>query len=143
MKWNLVPSAVHEAAPSRKMIQEKHQQYEKQHKKRWRKCSTNWDYCFLGCPCILNPHFFRLGFVTPKAENKARDLTHDATKSGVSASIDNKAVCTLSNQPSSLSRNDLICGIPKTLGCTQDTCTVSSTWSIIPSIKWTCSKHLL
>ena len=67
---------------------------------------------------------------------------YDATRSGVSASTDSKAVCTLSNQLSSRSRKDLICGIPRTLGCTQETCTVPSTWSIIPSIRWTyCQNH--
>jgi hypothetical protein len=66
---------------------------------------------------------------------------YDATRSGVSASTDNKAVCTLSNQLSNRSRRDLICGIPRTLGCTQETCTVPSTWSIIPSIRWTCCQN--
>lgn len=71
-------------------------------------------------------------------EGKKIKINHDATRSGVSASMDNKAVCTLPNQLSSRSRKDLIWGIPKTLGCTQDTCTVPSTWSIIPSMRWTC-----
>lgn len=63
--------------------------------------------------------------------------THEATRSGASDSTDTKAVCTLSTQLSKRSRNDLIWDIPKTLGCTQETYTVPSTWSIIPSIKWT------
>lgn len=71
-------------------------------------------------------------------KEKKIKINHDATRSGVSASMDNKAVCTLPNQLSSRSRKDLIWGIPKTLGCTQDTCTVPSTWSIIPSMRWTC-----
>ena len=65
---------------------------------------------------------------------------HGATRSGVSASTDNKAVCTLPSQLSRRSRRDLICGIPKTLGCTHDTWTVPSTWSIMPSIRWTCTE---
>jgi len=52
--------------------------------------------------------------------------------------MDNNAVCTFPVQLSSRSRKDLICWIPRTLGCTQETCTVPSTWSIIPSIRWTC-----
>lgn len=72
-------------------------------------------------------------FVVTTAEDWKQN--HDATRSGVSASIDNNAECTLSVQPSRRSRNDSICGIPKTLGCTHETCTVPSTWSIMPSIR--------
>lgn len=50
-------------------------------------------------------------------------------------------MCTFPTQLSSRSRKDLICGIPKTLGCTQDTWTVPSTWSMIPSIRWTCIQN--
>lgn len=92
--------------------------------------------------CNFIPFFFFVKESLQWAESKSINTNHDATRSGVSASTDNKAVCTLSNQLSRRSRKDLICGTPKTLGCTQDTCTVPSTWSIIPSIRWTCNKNL-
>lgn len=89
---------------------------------------------FPGHPCTFYPLSDKKMLQWQKT---IQETTHDATRSGVSASMDNKAVCTLSNQVSSRSRKDLICGIPKTLGCTQETCTVPSTWSIMPSIRWT------
>lgn len=67
-------------------------------------------------------------------------LFYAATRSGVSASTDSNAVWTLSTQASSRVVRDLIWGIPNTLGCTHDTCTVPSTWSIIPSIRCTCAQ---
>lgn len=87
--------------------------------------------------CILTLLIKTKCYNGPKTK---RTAIHEATKSGVSASTDNKAVCTLPNHVSSRSRKDTICGIPKTLGWTHETWTVPSTWSIIPSMRWTCSK---
>lgn len=90
--------------------------------------------------CILT--FLWIKILRRSKQKTKRTAIHDATRSGVSASTDNKAVCTLPTQVSNRSRSDIICEIPKTLGWTQETWIVPSTWLIIPSIRWTCSKFL-
>lgn len=112
------------------MIQENTGNMEKQHTKSVPKRMSR--SLFWPPLSFYPPSFFVKKMLQWAEKNKIRNnnnkkRTHDATRSGVSASMDNKAVCTLSNQLSSRSRKDLICGIPKTLGCTQETCTVPST----------------
>jgi len=91
--------------------------------------------------CRLRMYSLQLKKLLQRAETKLKK-NHDPIRSGVSASMDSNAVWTFPVQLSSRSRKDLICWIPRTLGCTQETCTVPSTWSIIPSIRWTCNKRI-
>lgn len=88
-----------------------------------KKRHKSWLYCpfhlSLFISCCLRMCSFSFKKLLQWADNNQNN--HDPIRSGVSASMDNNAVCTLPIQLSSRSRKDLICGIPRTLGCTQVT----------------------